>query len=91
MLAGVRNVCYLDMFHALWNLCSSERGYPSAPEEPAKERPVLSRKDALSRLPVGTKVVKPVGDVCAYGFPVARCSTEGIVRGSPVFCCVTVL
>ena len=54
----------LGTFHALWNLYvpSSERSHPTAPDEPAKKRPALSRKEALSRFPIGTKIVKPVGD-----------------------------
>ena len=58
----------LDTFHALWNLYvpSSERSHPAAPDEPANKRPALSRKEALSRFPIGTKIVKPVGDGRGY-------------------------
>ena len=54
----------LKTFHSLWNIYvpSSERSHPAAADEPAKKPPALSKKEALSRFPIGTKIVKPVGD-----------------------------
>ena len=50
----------LDTFHALWNLCvpSKERDYPLAQDGMAKKLPALSRKEALSRFLIGTKLEK---------------------------------
>ena len=54
----------LDTYHALWNSYGprSEQSRPPGPDEEVKIRPALSRKEALRRFPIGTKVAKPLGD-----------------------------
>lgn len=41
---------------------SSEGSRLSAPDEGARRRPALSRGEALKKFPIGTKVIKPLGD-----------------------------
>ena len=54
----------LDTFHALWNLYdpSNERSRPPTPDKGAKRRPALTRSEALRRFPIGTRVIRPLGD-----------------------------
>ena len=52
------------MFHTSWSLYdpSSERSCPQGQDEGVRRRATMRRKEVLRRFPIGTSVVKPLGD-----------------------------